>query len=371
MVKITFAIMARNIKDSEIEKNLNNFDESDISDLEDSEEPDLLLDLFDALEGNQSFVEEELSRPGTYEISVGNLEEDNLAACTTSVDDHDSDGPFKKIDVFRWKKETWHVPDVSFTEFIPKKMPKTPVEYFLEYFTEDFVEKVVDTTNQASLLNNGKSVNLKKEEFYKFLALEIMIGTISYPRLEMYWSKTTEIPCFRGSMPRVRFHSLRHNLKFSLDQTSDDKLHRIRPLLEVFYKKFYAIPKDENVCVDEMMVPFKGKTMLRQYMPKKPIKWGIKIFCLCSSKGVIYDLEIYQGKNTIVGDSKLGFCSDIVIQLPKTIPKNKNFKIYFDSYFTTLSLIKFLQQQGIWATGTIRGNRMGKAPLSSEKDLKK
>lgn len=130
-----------------------------------------------------------------------------------------------------------------------KKKPKTPVQYLLEYFTDEFVEKVVETTNQVSLLHNGKSANLKREQLYKFLALEIMIGTIGYRRLAMYWSKTSETTSFRNSELRIRFHLLRHNLKFSLDQPSDDKLYSIRPLLDVFYKKIYAIPKDENVCV--------------------------------------------------------------------------------------------------------------------------
>ena len=39
--------MARKIKANEIEKVLNNFQDSDLSDLEESEEPELLLDLYD------------------------------------------------------------------------------------------------------------------------------------------------------------------------------------------------------------------------------------------------------------------------------------------------------------------------------------
>lgn len=241
----------------------------------------------------------------------------------------------------------------------------------MEYFTVEFFEEVVQATNQASLLKDGRSFNLTKEDFFKFLALEVMIGTIGYPRLSMYWTAPTDIPAFRQNMTKNRFHSLRNNLKFPTSDPGNDKLFRIRPLINIFTKKLYTIPKEENLYVDEMMVPFKRKTVLRQYMPKKPIKWGIKLFCLCSSSGMLYDFEIYQGKNTVISGPKLGFCSDIVVHLTRTIPENKNLKLFFDNYFSTLNLILYLQKKGIWATGTIRRNRCSKVPLQSEKELKK
>ncbi|KRY04854.1 hypothetical protein T01_11867 [Trichinella spiralis] len=34
----------------------------------------------------------------------------------------------------------------------------------------------------------------------------------------------------------------------------------------------------ENVTVDERLYPFKGRCQFRQYMPKKPAKYGIKFW---------------------------------------------------------------------------------------------
>ena len=128
------------------------------------------------------------------------------------------------------------------------------------------------STNQSSIIKNGKSVNLTTEKLLKFLVLEIMIGTIGYPRLEMYWIMGTVIPVFPENMTRQRFHNIRNNLKFTINETQNDKLHKIRPLINMFTQNSDDLPKDENLYVGEMMVPFKGKTTLRQYMPKKPIK---------------------------------------------------------------------------------------------------
>ena len=45
------------------------------------------------------------------------------------------------------------------------------------------------------------------------------------------------------------------------------------------------------------MVPFKGKSILRQHMPKKPHKWGFKIWGRSDVSGVLYDFDICQGKS--------------------------------------------------------------------------
>lgn len=360
--------MPKSLGTDEVEKILCAFDDSDLSDLSDIDLPNesnVLDEILEACESpskgpNENAVAENILYE---ERNLQDIEEDLAAA--------DSIQNYRKINTFSWTKTSFIAPEVQFTETYPKITLKTPLEYFMSYFTEDFVQTIRNATNQSSLWKHGASINAKKEEILNLIALEIITGTIGYPRLDMYWSKATAIPSFRQSMTRNRFHQLRNNLKFATDTNSNDKLHKIRPLLQMFYKKIHTIPKDEHLCVDEMMVPFKGKTAMRQYMPKKPIKWGIKIFCLCSSKGIIYDFETYQGKNTIVGDANLGFCSDIVVHLTRTIPDNKNFKLYFDNYFTTINLINILQQKRIWATGTIRGNRIGKAPLASEKELQK
>ena len=40
----------------------------------------------------------------------------------------------------------------------------------------------------------------------------------------------------------------------------------------------------DKVTIDEMMIQYKGKyCIIRQYMPKKPTKWGIKVCCLIDS----------------------------------------------------------------------------------------
>lgn len=45
------------------------------------------------------------------------------------------------------------------------------------------------------------------------------------------------------------------------------------------------------------MIKFKGRCGLKQYMPKKPIKRGFKVWALVDSEGYLYNFDIYTGKS--------------------------------------------------------------------------
>ena len=49
------------------------------------------------------------------------------------------------------------------------------------------------------------------------------------------------------------------------------------------YAKYYSLTK--HVAVDENIVPFRGRVIFKQYIPKKHQWFGIKLYKLCDSKG--------------------------------------------------------------------------------------
>ena len=51
------------------------------------------------------------------------------------------------------------------------------------------------------------------------------------------------------------------------------------------------------------MIKFDGMLLWKQYMPKKPVRWGIKIWCLCDSlKGYGLAFNVLTGKEGCVAD---------------------------------------------------------------------
>ena len=50
-----------------------------------------------------------------------------------------------------------------------------------------------------------------------------------------------------------------------------------------------------DICIDEQLVPFRGRCSFRQYMPSKPVKYGLKIWALCDVYA--WRLQVYTGKS--------------------------------------------------------------------------
>eukprot|EP00795_Rhopilema_esculentum_P003262 gene3262-1589_t len=64
-------------------------------------------------------------------------------------------------------------------------------------------------------------------------------------------------------------------------------------------------------------------------------------------------------------------CAQVVARLCKDLPSNRNHRLLFDNWFTTLDLLIYLKKIGILACGTVRSNRLQGCPLQSNKEMKK
>ena len=81
----------------------------------------------------------------------------------------------------------------------------------------------------------------------------------------------------------------------------------------------------------------------------------------------MYDFFLYSGS---VNCQK---CTGpyVVLKLLETLPRYKNFKIFFDNWFSSIRLCLALKDYGYLATATLRADRTKGCPLPAEKDLKK
>ena len=61
------------------------------------------------------------------------------------------------------------------------------------------------------------------------------------------------------------------------------------------------------MSVDEAMILFKGRSSLKQYMPKKPVRRGKKVWALAdASNGYIANFQVYTGKQGDSTEIRLG-----------------------------------------------------------------
>ena len=136
-------------------------------------------------------------------------------------------------------------------------------------------------------------------------------------------------------------------------------------MIDHLRNKFQVLPKIQKLSVDEQLVSFKGKSSAKQYIPNKLKKWGYKIFVLADEKGMMYDFIPYSGKIEPVDDPTvpdLKPSANYVLHLAQNIPSDVNHLLFFDNWFSSLSLMDHLASRGIWCCGTVRPSRLSGMP---------
>lgn len=256
----------------------------------------------------------------------------------------------------------------------------SPSTYFEYFFGAELLDRIVLESNLFSVQKDpAKAAQINKAELEKFIGSCLYMSVIKLPRSRMYWANESRIGHVADIMPRDRWEKIKASLHFNdntnmpaRDDPNRDRLFKIRPIIDQLLPKFQSLSMDQMLCVDEQMVPFKGQSCLKQYLPKKPHKWGYKIFVLCDTKGIVYNFEIYTGKiNPVAGYEDLGASSNIVLQLAQVVKKNSNYLMYFDNWFSSLKLFAQLAKEGIFALGTVRSNRLSGCRFSNDTDLRK
>jgi len=178
-----------------------------------------------------------------------------------------------------------------------------------------------------------------------------------------------------------KFEKIRQTIHFNDNNLNSmgpnrDKLFKIRPVIETLRKRFLTVPLEENLSVDEQLCSTKARSALKVYLPNKPHKWGYKLCVLCGVSGFAYNFEVCSGQENqecfcLEKEPDLGASSNIVVRLCRVIPKNENFKVFFDNYYTSLPLLVYLKRQAIYSLGTVRRNRLKNVKLPSDEVLKK
>ncbi|GBP33222.1 PiggyBac transposable element-derived protein 3 [Eumeta japonica] len=133
--------------------------------------------------------------------------------------------------------------------------------------------------------------------------------------------------------------------------------------------KFF--PGDKHLSIDESTVPYFGKHGTKQHIHGKPIRFGYKIWSLCTRLGYLIYGEPYQGAKTGNTNPNLGVGGSVVTNLISKLPTAAHYSFYTDNFFTSLQLLDDVSQMGHDITGTLWANRTEGAPLKDIKEMKK
>ena len=209
-----------------------------------------------------------------------------------------------------------------------------------------------------------------------FLALKLAMGITVQPLVADQWPTDWlfETPGFAKVMSRRRFQLLSSCLHFVNNATAVrdergrhvDPLFKVRPVLSRVTRSFRSLyhPR-QQVAIDEQMIAFKGRFSFKQYLPKKPMKWGLKAFVLAeSATGYVFEYDVYMGKHRTADSSVEDDEADatgtegVVRKLVRHL--GAGHRVFMDNFYSSPKLFQHLaSSQRMASVGTVRINRRG------------
>lgn len=247
------------------------------------------------------------------------------------------------------------------------------IDVFLKLFPRSLFMHIASCTNERIQLlqkQKNKRLNMKETDMHEIMLVLGCTMIMCYnkvPAIAHYWSNNESLAnsVIKKAISRDRCVFLLSKMYYNNPQKPADasKIYYIEEVVSCLKYTFQrARTESSHQSVDESMTKFKGRSALKQYLPLKPIKRGIKLWQRCDSlTGYIYDFNIYSGKETDAVDGTLG--ERVVGKLASTI-QSPDVCLCFDRFFTSYELLNTLNYPCL---GTCMSNRKNVPKFAKKK----
>jgi len=279
---------------------------------------------------------------------------------------------------------------------VPRGLPNT-VETFVQlFFTDEFLGKIADESNdyaKRTLSENTSKLekDITSSEISLFFSLIYYMGVVQLPCKDDYWRDDAPLPKHRltTQITRERFRyiwryihlpSIQQEEQIGADNESDSNNHAQSAVwfekVQYFVnhiRKFsdsLVVRPGSAVCIDEMMVKFKGRSKETHRMKNKPVSQGYKLFAIADSQtGYILSftpdgrLAREEGLNEFspanLDGGKLHHMMNLLYEntLKEHVEAGFKFVLFVDNYFTYPRTIRFFRDLGVGIVGTARPKR--------------
>jgi hypothetical protein len=164
------------------------------------------------------------------------------------------------------------------------------------------------------------------------------------------------LPYVRNSMTKDSYEFLRRYIHFADNSMQNrkgecgyDPLLKVRAVIDAMMKGLRKIwTAGKYVTIDESMIKYMGRAISYvQYMPAKPIKHGIKVFCVCCAEsGILLGFEVYCGKDFDVEGTAEAIVSRLIEDAG--LHRYKGRVLFTDNWYTSVKLVKRIFEQYRW-----------------------
>jgi hypothetical protein len=151
--------------------------------------------------------------------------------------------------------------------------------------------------------NNWEDTNAEEKQAY--VVILIYMGLVDLPEIYHYFLGDFRVcPIVRQAMTLKQLKKLQQYLHLNDEEGRPDQqsvdfaiLYKARQALDLMDKFTQAYIPGRELAVDKAMIGFNRRFFLKQYLPGKPTKWGIKVWGLADSAyGYLLKCEIYKGR---------------------------------------------------------------------------
>ena len=194
-------------------------------------------------------------------------------------------------------------PDIPEAAILTRR--SSPYAFFNLIFTDALMEEI---RQQTSIYNNWRYqthgnkcvAEITLEEINQFIGIIIYIGVVKLPARRMYWATKTRVDKIANVMTRNRFEEILTTIHFNdnglipdAESPNYNKTYKMQPLVDYLCKCFKDVTLPETYqSINEQVIPFKGKSGLKRYLPKKTHKWGYKLGHVLESQDTYINLKL-------------------------------------------------------------------------------
>lgn len=247
-------------------------------------------------------------------------------------------------------------------------------ECFMSVFPNSLLIFISQCTNQRlEILRREKNVDIPDtdpSEIMMVLGIMLVMSYNRVPSFTDYWSSNSSLgnEAIKNAISRNRCLLLFSKMYFNEPEKNANapKTYYMDEVVNCLKKTFLQAREESPFqSIDESMAKFKGRSSLKQYLPLKPIKRGIKIWERCDAfTGYTYDFNIYSGKNMDNTDCEGRTLGErVVLKLCSTI-RNPDVTLTFDRFFTSVHLLENISFPSI---GTCISSRKNMPQFSGRK----
>ena len=279
----------------------------------------------------------------------------------------------KKQNVFLWTKDLnnfrpkMNLPAVVNPMVLADVNRSTnELDTFLELFPNELFEKIALYTNMRLEIKKSAKKNKNTSFLNDTFAEEMMIvmGCVfamcynKLPAMHMYWSTKSSLgnSAISNGISRNRFQKLFAKLYFADPKKPQDasKTYYMDELLACLKSMFTNARSNTTYrSRDESMTKFKGRSSLKQYIPLKPIKKGIKLWTRCVAKTeYVHDTNIYRGKESECVEGTLG--ERVVKKIVESVRNDA--VLISDRFFTSTNLLNSIEYAAVRTSNKNRKN---------------